>query len=338
MVNPVRRFARRLQRLPLWIKLPVIIMQVGALIILVGWLYLTRSIETVTIPNLNDQSLEVVRKKLYERNLNYRIIRRNSTQTPENHVIRQVPPSGKRIKETRQIEVYVSEGPELVEVPDLTGKSLFEARNRLYKTTAGKESNVGRILNLGNISRVFHSSTSQEKIFLQDPQPGRTVIRGTQVDLLVSKGPWPKRTIVPNLKGSEVAEAKNRLRKDSLKVGEIRYVLEQEKPRSVILRQSPASGQIVRRDRPVSLTVNLSEQAKVDPKKFTFVRVTPPLSADKGRLKVTLIDRRGSRVVYQDEVSPGKQVEFMVSIRGSAKLIIYWNGEIYQFRRLEYER
>jgi beta-lactam-binding protein with PASTA domain len=333
-----RRFARWLNSFPSWLKLPVVVMEVIALTVLCAWLYVTHSVATVQVPRVVGMEIRKARKLLVEQGLPYSIIERNSTRTEKNRVIRQVPPPGNRIMETRAVELYVSQGPELVSVPDITGQTLYAARNDLYRRSGQKGEVVGSLLNLGNISRVYHPNVQEERIILQDPQRGLQVIRGSQVDVLVSKGPWPKRTVVPELRGKDVPKARKLLRENHLKVGDVRYILQQDQPPSVVLRQSPPSGRIVRRDRPVTLTVNLSASAKVAPIRYTFVQVTPPLSMTEGELKVKLIDRRGSRTVFNQTVKPGKEVKFLVSIRGDARLVIYWNGEIYRFRRLEYKR
>lgn len=338
MLNIFRQVIWRLKKLPLWIKIPVILMEFLALGILSFWLYFTRSVETVTVPDLIDREISYSKRALNKLGLNYRILRRTSTQTSEDNVLRQVPPPGSRIMETRQVELYVSSGPELVEVPDLTNKTLFESKNYLYRQDGGGESTVGPILNLGSISRVYRNKTEEGEILLQNPKPESSVLRGSQVDVLVSKGEWPRRTVIPDLVGKSVKNAKKIIERNKLEVGEIRHILKEDKPPSVILRQSPPSGRITRRDRPISLTVNLSRESEVASRRYTFLRVTPPLSVFPGQLKIELLDRQGSRVVFNEKVNPGKKVEFMISIKGNAKLTQYWNGEIYRFQRLEYER
>jgi serine/threonine-protein kinase len=338
MVWIFHRVARWLESFPSWLKLPIVLMQVIALTVLCTWLYVTHSTETLVVPDVAGMDVRKAREVLAERGLPFSIVERNSTRTEEDRVIRQVPPPGNRIMETRAVELYVSQGPELVSVPDITGQTLFAARNALYRRSGGQGEVVGTLLNLGNIARVYHPTVQEERIILQDPQAGLQVIRGRQVDVLVSKGPWPKRTVIPELRGKKIPEARDLLRKNHLNVGDIRYILQQDQPPSVVLRQSPPSGRIVRRERPVTLTVNLSADAEVAPVRYTFVRVTPPLSVTEGNLRVKLLDRRGSRTVYNQTVKPGQDVRFLVSIRGDARLVIYWNGEIYRFRRLEYKR
>jgi serine/threonine-protein kinase len=330
--------ARWVKGLPAGIKLPLIFMEVVLLVGLFSWLYFTRSVETVETPDVAGRPIEQARDILTKYGLNLRVIERNSTRTDEGVVIRQIPRAGTLIKENRRVELYVSIGPELVEVPDLTGETLFSARNQLQRMQGEGDGSSGPLLNLGSISRVYHNATKKDRIILQDPPPGRTVIRGTQVNLLVSRGAWPRRTVVPDVSGEKMPETKSILRKNHLEVGNVRYTLNEQKPPSVVLDQNPSSGRLVRRDRPISLTVNLSREARVADRRYTMVRVTPPLSMEPGDLRVELIDRRGERVVFNEAVDPGEQVQFMVSIRGGAKLIIYWNDEIYRFRRLEYER
>lgn len=333
-----RRLALRLKRLPFWIKVPVLFMEGIALAAILFWIYFTRSVDVIKVPDLKGKNLPEAKRLLRARELPFRVIKKNSMKTPEGTILRQIPLPGTRIKETRNIDVYVSQGPEYVRVPDLRGKTLLSANNYLYRRSGGDEETVGPLLNLGNIARVYSTQRPGDRILLQDPQPGSRVVRGSQVDLLVSKGHWPKRTIVPDVKGEELDRAKSILERNYLKAGNIRYQLETDKPASVILEQNPPSGRIVPREESISLTVNLSETAEVAPLRYTFVRINPPLELEEGRLKVKLVDRRGARIVFNRVVEPGEETEFLVSVRGQAKLIIFWNGEIHRFRRLEYTR
>lgn len=332
----IRDFAQYLSRLPLWLLVPFLIMEGIVVCLIFAWLYLTRSVETVTVPNLVDQPIERVEPTLRERELAYRIHWEQSLKTPRGKILRQIPPPGAQMKENRTLELYVSEGPEYVLVPDIRGKTLLQARNELRRKSSGEEGKAGTVLTLGNMARVFSSRQPEEHIILQQPVPGTRVVRGSQVDVLVSKGSWPRRTVVPALHGQKLSRARESLKKNHLEVGNVHYILQEDSPPSVVLGQSPPAHRIVPRGQSVSLRLNLSEpERQSSPVRYTVIRISPPLSMTEGRLRVKVTDYRGTRVVYDETVAPGREVSFVTSVKGTAEVIIYWNEELYRIRTLE---
>jgi hypothetical protein len=130
--------------------------------------------------------------------------------------------------------------------------------------------------------------------------------------------------------------AVKKLRDVGLEKGSVRYVYRKEAQPGVVLKQTPTPSILVRKNQPVSITVNLSEsKKKPDFVRYTTVRINPPLEVFSGRLKVELVDRRGRDVVYENRVAPGEKVEFLTTVKGTGNLIIYWNDELYQFRQLK---
>lgn len=335
-MNWIREGTRQLARLPRWVSVPLLIVEGVVLGLLFLWLFLTRSVGTVEVPGVRGRMLDEVKPLLRERQLRYRVNWESSLQTPEGEILRQIPRAGSRIKENRALELYVSKGPEYVVVPDVTGKTLLAARNYLRRKTSGEDGKAGSLLTLGNIARVYLPNRPQGEIHLQNPSAGERVIRGSRIDVLVSKGSWPRRTVVPDLSGLKLDRARNVLQKNHLEAGNVNYVLREDSPPSVVLQQTPPPRRLVPRGKTVSLRVNLSSQnRKQNPLRYTIVRITPPLGLEPGHMKVRMNDYRGTRVVYDREVKPGERVQFMVSVKGAAELVIYWNDELYQFRQLE---
>lgn len=302
---------------------------------LVVWIYVTRSVGTMTTPDVTGRKIDQVDGYLSDRDISYRIIEKSSLQSPEGEIIRQVPPSGTRIKENRPIDLYVSQGPEYLRVPGLTGNSLLETRNRLMRNT-GEDGSEGSGFSMGNIARVFSDEYPEGHVISQQPEEGEEAVQGSEIDLLVSKGQWPRRTDIPDVEGDLLSAARQTLEDNYLEAGNIRYTYRADSPPSVVLDQFPPSGRLVNRGQSISLTVNLSEPETDSSKlSYTSIRINPPLDIVPRPMKVVMNDQRGSRVVYEQDVKPGKQVEFLASVKGKAELMIYWDGEFYRYRTLE---
>lgn len=331
----LRRLAEWLADYPRWVIVPLSLTVCSTAVLFVVWVYITRSVGTVRVPSLTGKPLGEARRVVNRHGLDHEVIRTASMKTPKGEVIRQVPPTGARMKEHRPVKLFVSKGPEFVTVPDLRGRTPENARTELYRGAEGRDEQVGPLLTLGSMARVYSERQPEGEIVLQQPHPGRRVIRGSQVQLLVSKGPWPRRTVIPDLVGKSLEQARRELSQSHLSLDDVEYRRDRDRPSSVVLDQSPPSGRIVPRDRTVSLTVNLERSEATRVLRHTTVRITPPLSVVPGRMRVTRQDQRGTAEVFSDTVMPGRTVEFLTSVKGSAELTIYWNDRILGFRQLE---
>ncbi|MFB6356420.1 MAG: PASTA domain-containing protein [bacterium] len=330
-----RGIARRLAKLPAWITLPVFAVEIILLVVMMSWLYITRSVETITIPSVTEYQLKEARRILEERGIQYEVVEENSLKSPEGTIIQQIPQEGTRMKESRSLVLYVSQGPEYVTVPNLKDKSLLEVRNFLYRQNTSEGEKSSSVFGLGNIARVYSEDGAKNHVILQQPRKGEKVIRGTQIDVLISRGKWPRKKIVPAVEGHPLNVARKAIKQAGFTVGPIRYRRNPDSGPRQVLKQFPTPGIVVEKGRPVSLTVNIEQPEQEEkPVKYTYVQIHPPLDVVDGRLKVEMKDRRGRRLILDRVVSPGKKVETFVSIQGKARLYIYWNGEMHKIRSL----
>lgn len=121
----------------------------------------------------------------------------------------------------------------LVVVPDLTGKTLLQAR-----TLVGQ-----RALNLQEMG-TRPTPQPPGTIMDQDPKPGRRVQRGTVVRVWLAEPVRPQKVAVPNLKGRTPSEAESLLGGRGLKLGR-QNPISAGGPPGTIVRQQPPAGQLV---------------------------------------------------------------------------------------------
>ncbi len=303
------------------------------------WWYLTGSVSNVEVPDLEGRNLEEVRTILEERGLQADIVREPSMETPEDRVIRQAPSAGAVIRDNRALQLYVSDGPEYTTVPDLRGMDLVSGRNELVHRLGGDNRAVGTLLNLGNVTRTYSEEVPEGQIIAQNPEPGREVVRGSQVNVLLSRGPWPRTTTVPEVLALPHDEAIQRLEEAGLEVAEPRYNLDPDRDPSVVLEQLPEPGQLIEQGEQVTLTINLDDPDPQEPEyRHTVLRFSPPVEQGDGRLRAVLKDLEGETVVYDRPTPAGTRAEVPVRFLGSAELYLYWNDELYQVRSLEVPR
>ncbi|HLK13910.1 MAG TPA: PASTA domain-containing protein [Fimbriimonadaceae bacterium] len=108
-------------------------------------------------------------------------LRQQSEQFPENTVLTSDPEAGDRVREGSTITVVVSSGSGSVEVPDLVGMELDNARSALHNLS----------LNVSEPVDYIDSKAPRDQVVEQDPPAKRKVGRETNIHLKVSNGTAP---------------------------------------------------------------------------------------------------------------------------------------------------
>jgi serine/threonine-protein kinase len=138
---------------------------------------------------------------------------------------------------------------EKVTVPNLVNKSVVEALDILSE----------RNLELRKTGARNSSMIPENYVLTQDPIAGSVVKEGTPVSVVISLG--SKISLVPNLVGKSLREARLDLNQAGLRVGRFSSVHHQEKE-DTVLAQSPPSGRQVERETPVSLLLSLGPRPR----------------------------------------------------------------------------
>ena len=151
---------------------------------------------------------------------------------PEGSIIFQRPRAGETVKEGRRVYLFISGGEPIVHVPQLTGKSVRDAKFSLER--------LG--LKLGEIDQET-SNYPKDMIYDQQYTEGTPLKRGESVNVTVSSGSTQTGSIeVPDLIGKSLSEAEKILADSSLKVGKINYQPSFSLLPNTILDQYPSKG------------------------------------------------------------------------------------------------
>jgi serine/threonine-protein kinase len=165
----------------------------------------SKGLERYTVPRLHGLTLAAAEAAVTDASLTVGVVGRRWHDTvPEGRVIIASPTAGQEERRDTPVDLFVSKGPEPVEVPDLEGKDAAKAETRLT--------------GLGFQVRVTeeHSRTVDAgAVISQRPDDG-TRHRGDRVDLVVSLG--PVMVEVPDLTAMSVEDATDALRAAGLQV------------------------------------------------------------------------------------------------------------------------
>lgn len=158
-------------------------------------------------------------------------------------VVGSEPVAGTEIRKFQQVSLLVSKGPQLFPLPELTGRSLDEAKTALN----------GAGMALGQITEKFDESAAG-LILTQNPTRGTPVKHGTPVNFTVSKGPQP--IPVPDVRGQSQGDAVSAIQEAGLKaVISPETVNDKKVAKGAVVSQTPSSGTLAKGGA-VTLTVS----------------------------------------------------------------------------------
>jgi beta-lactam-binding protein with PASTA domain len=203
--------------------------------------------ELVLVPDLVGFSLDAALDTLARADLNAGSVLREQSAEPENQVLEQRPGPGARVRAGTRIDLAVAE-PLRVEVPDVTGLALDEARRVLERAGLGS----GRVLG-------EPSNRPVDDVIRQEPAGGAVVDAGTRVELVVSQ---VELVAVPALVGRTRESALDVLERARLSAGVVGDAVS-DRPEGEVLSQSRAPGTEVPVHSTIDFTLARIERAGV---------------------------------------------------------------------------
>lgn len=164
----------------------------------------TRHDVAVEVPDVIEMPFQEAKQALERRDLRVqRQVGRYNPNVGQNVVVDQTPRPDQAVKPGRRVYLTVNSGEvPTVEMPDLSGLSVREARNQL----------VARGLKVGEVQPDSLPSPYPNTITQQTPEPGDSLKVGSTVDLRFSPGLSPEEVTVPSVTGLTAAVARDTLR------------------------------------------------------------------------------------------------------------------------------
>ncbi|MFF1422544.1 Stk1 family PASTA domain-containing Ser/Thr kinase [Streptomyces sp. NPDC058280] len=195
------------------------------------------------VPSLLGQSQREAEKRLDDAGLDAKVSKDFSDTFQRGTVMRSDPEPRARVRGGGPVTIVISRGPEIVQVPDLAGTSLAEARRMLKKAgLAG-----------GAVSRSFDDDIEQGAVISSDPAAGADARPDSGVALVVSKG---SPVDVEDMTGESVDDATAALEDAGLKVKIASERVNSPVEAGSVAKQSVAEGSQLARGDTVTLTVS----------------------------------------------------------------------------------
>jgi serine/threonine-protein kinase len=150
-----------------------------------------------TIPDVTGLPQKEAVKQVEKAGLFATLHDEHSTEVSSGRVIRTDPTALNQVQRGSRVDVYVSSGPQLVNVPNVVGDDRADA--------------VATLQDTGLKVTIHEADSSRPKgqVISQSPGAGSTVARGSRVTITVSKGTTKVR--VPDVTGQSEADARSTL-------------------------------------------------------------------------------------------------------------------------------
>lgn len=136
---------------------------------------------TATVPEVRGSSQQQARIAIETAGFQFGSISQQTSAEARGAVISSDPPAGTTLELPATVSITLSQGPAAVQIPDLTGRTLADARSTLEQ--------LG--LRLGGTSGDTSSFMPENTVLGQAPAPGATVSAGASVNLRISRFPPP---------------------------------------------------------------------------------------------------------------------------------------------------
>ncbi|MER6420433.1 Stk1 family PASTA domain-containing Ser/Thr kinase [Streptomyces sp. NPDC001137] len=220
---PPRRRGARSRRGPLAVLVAVLlILGVGT-----GVWYINSGQFTKVPPVLAKTQTEATRQ-LQNAGLDLGAVRHAYSDTVQRGtVISSDPAPGTRIRDNRSVALTISDGPQTVRVPDVSARTLAEARARLKKSG----------LEPGMVTREFSEDVPKGSVISTTPEAGTKRHAGSAIALVVSKG---SPVDVPDVTGEDLQDAKADLESAGLTVKVASAQINSEYDQGQVAAQTPA--------------------------------------------------------------------------------------------------
>ncbi len=309
-----------------WIVAGVIVAFFAALIFVsIDWVFgaLVHTRKEVTVPDITKKSITQALDMLAAQNLAIKQAGIEFAQdVPPGSVLRQIPSAGSTVREGRVIRVWLSQGDEMVFVPNTVGTDLRAAQLAIRQ--AG--------LLVDKVENAYSLTYEKGLIVAQNPKADSMVQKGEKVSLTLSNGAPPSSVVlVPNFKSKKLAVATLWASSQN-----INLIIREDKdsvfPNGTIAEQHPAADTQIAPGTNVEIIVSRREIAEDE--KTYHLHYEMPQGKKASRVRVVLEDETGESEILNENKQPGSKIDLEIPYSGKATIRVFTDGVLVREREV----
>jgi serine/threonine-protein kinase len=138
---------------------------------------------SAVVPNVAGLAQQQARLAIENAGFQFGAVTQRTSELPRGAIIGSEPAAGETLQLPARVNIAMSAGPASLQIPDLTGRTVADARSTLEQ--------LG--LRLGGVSRDTSSLQPENTVLSQSPAAGQPIAAGGSVSLRVSRFPQPVR-------------------------------------------------------------------------------------------------------------------------------------------------
>jgi eukaryotic-like serine/threonine-protein kinase len=233
------------------------------------------------------------------------------------------PTPGSMAKGNSTVVVNICKGAEEGTVPDLTNKTLEEAK-KLIKKYGFK---------LGDVETKV-SSEPKDTVIEQDPKGGAETTPGGYINIIVSDGTGEEEVEVPYLIGKDLETAKQLITTAGFVVGDITYGASSEYDLGQVTKQQYEAGAMLAKGSPIDINVAGGSGTSIISLNVSYAEA----SAEVFYLTAVVTDQAGTRTVISKEERHKSAGNGTVEVEGlgSGVVKIYFDNKLVMTQTVEF--
>lgn len=297
-----------------WVMLGILVLLLTAGLIFALSSYL--NVGEVKLPPVTGMKSAEAVKVLEGYGLEVSISKQFHATIEKDQVISQQPEAGKIVKKGRPVVLVVSEGQDLVDVPNVIGQSYDEARFTLLNLQ----------FQVNAPEYVYSNSIEKDLVAEQEPAGNNKAPRGSKIVLRISQGPKPQLQKVPKLIGLTQEAARAELAALKLELAEnVGQTESNEYLSGQIVNQEPGAGSQLEEGQKVKITISTGPGPA--PREVK-VKLSVPDDGHSHEVKIETEDVRGKYNAYISTHQAGDNVATNVRLYGKGIVRVFIDNKL----------
>lgn len=276
----------------------------------------------VVVPDLKGMYKNEAKEEVEKLGLEFSIVNEvYNNEFEKDQVVNQRTKAGTKVKEGYTIEVTISKGSNLVQVPNLVNRNINEVDSLLEDVN----------LIEGLVDYEYSDTVEANIIISQSPDAYTEVEEGTKVNIIVSQGPEKKLVVMPKLIGLSEKEAKNAIIAYGLALDNVKKEPNDEYEEDFVFWQSIEPGTEIENNTAIDIYVSTGPKEEPEPepdKEIPFkISLTPASENEEVEIRVERIQDESRETVYNKvHKINGKTIEIPVKGKVGSIFEIYYDG------------